>query len=69
MQSTLDGKVVVFPTRRCASKQIAAQHVPKRAAALPRRVLTDGWWLVPAPPRPKQRPHLVLVSGCGGGKS
>ena len=68
MQSARDGKVLTFKQR--LGRTSAPEPRPlfsDRAPALPRALVNDAWWLMPALPAPKQRPRLWLVAECGRG--
>ncbi len=66
MQSTRDGKVITFerPSRVSAEPSATAKRA-ERVATLPRALLNDAWWVIPALPAPKRRATLSLVPGCG----
>lgn len=66
MQSTLDQKVIAFHRPSClrAERSEMAKRA-ERVATLPRALLHDAWWVIPALPAPKRRAQLVLVPGCG----
>lgn len=59
MPSNLSGKVIYLPTAGWRGRRNNGA-APGARPALPRRVLTDGWWLV-APERRPARARLTLV--------
>ena len=66
MQSTWDQKVIAFHRSSCLrAEPSATAKRAQRVATLPRAILNDAWWVIPALPAPRRRAQLALVPGCG----